>query len=39
VLEKTHWRISGKHGAAELLGLNASTLRSRINKLGIQRNA
>ncbi len=37
ILEITHWRISGNHGAAELLGLNASTLRSRINKLGIER--
>ncbi|MEE9412821.1 MAG: sigma-54-dependent Fis family transcriptional regulator [Methylococcales bacterium] len=37
VLEATHWRISGTNGAAELLGLNASTLRSRINKLGIKR--
>ena len=39
VLETTNWRISGNHGAAELLGLNASTLRSRINKLGIERKA
>jgi PAS domain S-box-containing protein len=38
ILDKTNWRISGNNGAAELLGLNASTLRSRINKLGIQRN-
>ncbi len=39
VLEASNWRISGNNGAAELLGLNASTLRSRINKLGIKRNA
>lgn len=39
VLEANNWRISGKNGAAESLGLNASTLRSRINKLGIKRNA
>ena len=38
ILDKTNWRISGNNGAADLLGLNASTLRSRINKLGIQRN-
>jgi transcriptional regulator with PAS, ATPase and Fis domain len=39
ILETTSWRISGKNGAAEILGLNASTLRSRIKKLGIMRNA
>ncbi len=38
VLENTRWQISGKNGAAEQLGLNASTLRSRMSKLGIQRN-
>lgn len=38
ILETTHWQISGKNGAAERLGLNASTLRSRMVKLGIQRN-
>ncbi|MDQ3819182.1 MAG: sigma 54-interacting transcriptional regulator, partial [Acidobacteriota bacterium] len=37
VLEKTCWRIHGKKGAAELLGLNPNTLRSRLQKLGIQR--
>ena len=37
VLEMTHWQISGKNSASEHLGLNASTLRSRMNKLGIQR--
>jgi formate hydrogenlyase transcriptional activator len=35
VLEKTNGRIEGKSGAAELLGVNPSTLRSRIKKLGI----
>lgn len=35
VLEKTCGRIEGKSGAAELLGINPSTLRSRIKKLGI----
>ena len=35
VLEKTYGRIEGKSGAAELLGINPSTLRSRIKKLGI----
>ena len=37
VLEQTNWRIYGNGGAAELLGLNPETLRSRIRKLGIRR--
>ena len=37
VLESTGWRIRGKNGAAELLGLKPTTLDSRIKKLGIQR--
>jgi PAS domain S-box-containing protein len=37
VLKKTGWRIEGKNGAALLLGLNASTLRARMRKLGIAR--
>ncbi len=37
VLQKTGWRIDGKKGAALLLGLNPSTLRSRMLKYGIQR--
>jgi len=36
-LNKTHWNISGKGGAAELLGLNSSTLRGRMRKHGIHR--
>jgi len=35
VLEQTHWKISGQNGAAEILGLNRSTLRARMRKLGI----
>jgi transcriptional regulator with GAF, ATPase, and Fis domain len=35
-LEETHWRIEGPKGAAQSLGLNPSTLRSRMAKLGIQ---
>lgn len=35
VLQKTDGRIEGISGAAELLGINPSTLRSRIKKLGI----
>jgi len=37
VLEKTGWRIDGRGGAAQLLGLNPSTLRSRLQKLGVRR--
>ena len=36
-LRKTGWRISGRSGAALLLGLNPSTLRARIKRLGIVR--
>ena len=35
VLEYCDWRISGKKGAAEILNLPASTLRSKMKKLGI----
>ena len=38
VLKLTDWRISGPKGAAKILGLNPSTLRFRIKKLGITRN-
>jgi transcriptional regulator with GAF, ATPase, and Fis domain len=37
VLEKCHWRVGGRDGAAERLGLKRSTLQSRMKKLGIQR--
>ena len=37
ILEQTSWRIRGKQGAAELLGLKPSTLESRMKKLGIKR--
>lgn len=37
VLERVHWRISGKQGAAEILGLKPTTLHSRMKKLGIFR--
>jgi PAS domain S-box-containing protein len=36
-LQNTGWRIEGPHGAANILGLNPSTLRTRMIKLGIQR--
>jgi len=37
VLEDTGWRIEGPNGAAKVLGLNPSTLRTRMAKLGIQK--
>lgn len=37
VLNTTGWRVSGKAGAAEILGLNPKTLESRMQRLGIQR--
>jgi len=37
VLMQTNWRIEGSDGAAALLNLNPSTLRSRMKKLGVQR--
>ena len=37
-LNTTGWRVSGKDGAAEILGINPKTLESRMQKLGIQRN-
>ena len=37
VLESTGWLIAGKGGAAEILDLPASTLRSRMKKLGVER--
>ncbi len=37
ILEHTSWRIEGPRGAAKLLGLNPSTLRTRMIKLGIHK--
>jgi PAS domain S-box-containing protein len=37
VLKKTGWRVSGKHGAAAILGLKPTTLEARMIKLGIKR--
>jgi len=36
-LKNTGWRVEGPYGAAKVLGINASTLRTRMRKLGIQR--
>jgi len=37
ILNLTNWRIRGKTGAAEILGLKPTTLESRIKKFGIKR--
>jgi transcriptional regulator with GAF, ATPase, and Fis domain len=37
VLERTNWRVRGKNGAAEILGLKPTTLDSKMLKLGISR--
>jgi PAS domain S-box-containing protein len=38
-LEATGWRVAGREGAAALLGMNPSTLNSRLRALGITRPA
>ncbi len=37
VLEKSDWRLTGRAGAAEFLGLKRTTLQSKMKKLGIRR--
>jgi len=37
VLRQTGWRVKGRNGAAEVLDINPSTLRTRMKKLGIER--
>ena len=37
VLDKTGWRIRGRSGASEILGMKPTTLHSRMKKLGIKR--
>lgn len=37
ILAHCEWRIEGLKGAANMLGINSSTLRSRMNKLGIKK--
>ena len=39
VLEQTQWAIEGERGAARILGLNPSTLRGRLRKLGLRKNS
>ena len=36
-LKNVHWKLEGPGGAAELLNLHPSTLRSKMHKLGIER--
>jgi PAS domain S-box-containing protein len=36
-LQETGWKIEGPKGAAQLLGMNPSTMRARMRKLGIKR--
>jgi formate hydrogenlyase transcriptional activator len=36
-LQEVGWRIEGHKGAAQLLGMNPSTMRARMKKLGIMR--
>ena len=36
VLTRTGWRVSGKNGAAEILGLKRTTLQAKMKKLGIK---
>jgi transcriptional regulator with GAF, ATPase, and Fis domain len=37
VLQENHWVIEGEQGAANILGMKPSTLRSRMQKLGIRK--
>jgi formate hydrogenlyase transcriptional activator len=37
VLNKTNWKVSGNHGAAQILDMVPTTLDSRMRKLGIKR--
>jgi formate hydrogenlyase transcriptional activator len=37
ILKRVHWKIEGNNCAAHITGLNASTLRSKMKRLGIQR--
>jgi chemotaxis protein methyltransferase CheR len=37
VLEEVHWKVSGQNSAAQILGLNRSTLRARMRKLNIRK--
>jgi transcriptional regulator with GAF, ATPase, and Fis domain len=36
-LEAAHWKIGGRDGAAELLGVKPTTLLSRMDKWGLKK--
>ena len=38
-LEKTNWKVYGKRGAGELLGIQPTTLAYKIKKIGIKKPA
>ena len=38
-LQQSNWRVSGPDGAAELLGVKATTLADRVRSFGIKRPA
>lgn len=37
VLKRVNWKVSGKNSASEILGMNASTLNSKLKKLNISK--
>ena len=37
ILENTRWKVSGKNGTSEILGLNPNTLRASMHKLSIRK--
>ena len=37
VLKRSNWKIRGKNGASEILGLKPTTLESRMKKMDIRR--
>jgi transcriptional regulator with GAF, ATPase, and Fis domain/tetratricopeptide (TPR) repeat protein len=37
ILDMTHWRVTGRGGAAAILGMKPTTLFSRMKKLGLER--
>jgi transcriptional regulator with GAF, ATPase, and Fis domain len=37
VLEQVHWKVSGQNSAAQILGIDRSTLRARMRKLNIRK--
>jgi transcriptional regulator with GAF, ATPase, and Fis domain len=38
-LKQTGWRVSGRNGAAELLGIKPTTLADRIKSFGLRKPA